>query len=140
MLEILGDSVTLFEVHKLGQGEALSKVENIKNLTLAPMNLAEYDATILYNLFSPDLREFVDINLKEQSWIVRQTCNPDGPTYKIPNSILPLPTQENYQCMLAKFIAWYDKNHIRAIDARNKEKIEIIFKLPGQPESRDQNG
>ena len=38
--------------------------------------------------------------------------------------------------MLAKFIAWYDKDCIRATDARNKEDIEIIFKLPGKPESR----
>ena len=104
------------------------------------MALAEYDASILYSLFSPTLKEFIDINLKDQSWVVKNTLHPDKPAFKIPNSILPLPNQENYQSMLAKFIAWYDKDCIRATDARNKEDIEIIFKLPGKPGSRVQGG
>ena len=85
MLEVLGDSVTLYEVHKLGQGDKLSKVEQKMKLTSVPMALAEYDASILYSLFSPTLKEFIDINLKQQSWVVKSTLHPDRPAFKIPN-------------------------------------------------------
>ena len=70
----------------------------IKALTLAPVDLAEFDASIMYNLFSPDLSEYVDINLKNRCWVIRNTEIPDN-QYKISRSILELPAREVNQCM-----------------------------------------
>ena len=99
------------------------------------MDLAEFDASILYNLFSPDLSEYIDINLKDHCWVIKGTENPDH-QYKISSSILELPAREVNQCMQAKFIRWHDCNSIRVIDMSQTQKLEIIFELPDKPEIR----
>jgi hypothetical protein len=97
--------------------------------------LAEFDATILYGLFSPDLKEFIDINLKDECWVIKNTDDPDI-QYKITNSVLELPNREVYQCLQAKFVKWFDKNSIKVINMSHEEKFEVILRLPMNPEER----
>ena len=77
MLEILSDKVYMYRSESIDAKKKQWKLKFTKALTLAPVDLAEFDASILYNLFSPDLSEYVDINLKDRCWVIRSSETPD---------------------------------------------------------------
>jgi len=85
VLEITSDTAFLYEC-VTSSGER-TRIEFVKRLSRLPVNLAEFDAYNLYCLFSPDMKEYIDVDTQKKRFVVRNTES-GSTTLQIPDDWL----------------------------------------------------
>ena len=130
MIEIQKDSAFLYECDNPVCGVDV-ELQLVKELPHAPLNLAEYDAFILYSLFSPNLQEFIDVDQSKnnQAFVIKNTFN-GRINHRIARTWLPVSKREDQQSLQAKFITWEDNDRLRILDINQNPRIEEVIKLP----------
>ena len=101
-----------------------------------PDKLAEYDATVLYSLFSPSMKKMIDVDPSTKTFVVREVGS-QKPSFVIPRDYLKT-YDDNLTSQQVKFISWYDENSLRLIDINSEPKMEVIIDIKPNQDVEDQ--
>jgi len=126
MLEVQGSNCYIYDIFRVRKGELDARMNLEARIPSMPVNLVDGDAYSLFCLFSPNMSKFIDFDLQKNSYVVRNT-NSNKIEYRISNSFLSLPKEEQEIITQAKFIAWEDNKTLRLIDINADPHIEELI-------------
>ena len=92
-----------------------------------PDKLAEYDATVLYSLFSPSMKKMIDVDPFTKTFVVREVGS-QKPIYTIPRDYLKT-YNDNFTSQQVKFISWHGERSLRLIDINSEPKLDVIIEI-----------
>ena len=104
-----------------------------------PVNLIDgEDSFSLSLLFSPNLKHYIDIDIKNDAYCIKHVDS-DDPIYTIPKDFLLLPKDETKLIMQTKFIAWESDHKLKFLDIDANPPIEKIIEVQLHREHLNEN-